>query len=92
MKFIFTLFFIVSVAVGAQRIAITFDDFPMGPTLLHEKEQRVALYLEKLDRLGIQTVFFCVGSQLDSPLSDRCLEMAAAHNQLLANHSFSHPH
>lgn len=86
------LFAICCQGVGAEKlqIALTFDDFPMGKTLLHTREERARLYFEKLEKLNIQAAFFCIGAQLkkDDPLIDQ----AALYEQLLANHSMSHRH
>lgn len=90
MRKFFLFYFLFCFAVyGEVQVALTFDDFPMSSSPLYTKEERVEIYLEKLDRLGIQTVFFCIGSQLDS---NRCLELVDQHHQLLANHTQNHLH
>lgn len=77
--------------VQGASMALTFDDAPMPSTDLFEREERLHVYIERLEAHGIQAAFFCIGKHLQDggKGSVRCL---AEHGHILANHSYDHLH
>ncbi|MBI3901285.1 MAG: polysaccharide deacetylase family protein [Chlamydiia bacterium] len=73
------------------KIALTFDDFPMGSSDVFECKDRVLLYRDKLNTLGIQAAFFCIGERVAADREGECLPLIAQEHYV-ANHSYHHTH
>ncbi|WAH42533.1 polysaccharide deacetylase family protein [Alicyclobacillus fastidiosus] len=65
-----------------KRIALTFDD---GPDLQYTPE-----ILEILDAYGVQSSFFCIGSQVQK--FPNVLRRMVRDGHVVANHSWDHPY
>jgi len=93
---LFFLIFLFSPLLRAEseptvKIALSFDDFPMGSSVFFEKQERARVYVNTLKQLNIQAVFFCIGEQIERYQGVECLQVIAE-DHLLANHSFKHLH
>lgn len=75
----------------AGELALSFDDAPMGDMSLYSGNKRADILIKKLEKYGIQTVFFSVAGNLK--FKDRLVRMkkydSAGH--LIANHTLTHP-
>ncbi len=89
MKWLLFLCFLPAYIQGIE-IALSFDDFPMHSTSLFECEERVHIFVQKLEECGIQAAFFCIGNQVDQERGQKCLKLIDRH--FVANHSYNHLH
>ncbi len=83
----------VTLPLGAQRLALTFDDGPkVEPTPLMSPEARNQALLDQLRRGGAQAMFFVtLKNGADRPAGLALLKTLSDGGQLLANHTVTHP-
>lgn len=73
-----------------RRIAITFDDAPLGPGPLDDWDRAGAL-VAALDEAGVQAAFFATTKGTETPEGAARLRRYAEAGHRIANHTHTHP-
>lgn len=82
---------LLSSAVTAKQLAITFDDSPRQAEGYYDGPTRAKLLIDELNKHNInQVAFFSVANKLDKEGQQR-LQTYNDAGHLIANHTFSHP-
>ena len=79
--------------LGPKRIALTYDDAPMGDGPVLTGRERTDRILAALDSAGVPPVaIFATTRGMDEPGGRARMEAYAEAGHLIANHSHTHPH
>lgn len=76
---------------GKKRLAISFDDGSTRDMPGYKSEEWNGMILDHLEKHGVRSLFFAAGRQLNSAKGKSVLESWEKAEQLLGNHTYTHP-